>query len=268
MLIREISKEFKNDKGLSTILTESGRELFYKMIKNEKYKKLYQKNSFRQLKSKKNTVAFMILNYKPVVIKSYFPGFIKNMEIEYKILTKASKGLKNSIPTIHNFDMENNFIILNYINGNNLCDIINNENISLDEKSKIIIFLAEWFKNFHTFFKKSKNYLIRGDSNLRNFIYNNNIIGFDFEEVRIGKPEEDIAELCSSVLTTNPMFVKYKFQLCKTFIKSYIELVDWVITDIWEEISYALLITSVNRGYNLSKTKVDKIVENISDFQY
>jgi len=265
MITKEIPQQFKDDKGLTTILTERGKELFYKIINNEKYRTTYQKHSFRQLKSKKNTVAFIMYNYKPVVIKSYSPGFIKNMENEYKILSIVTKeSFKINIPTLYNYDIKNNFILMNYINGNNLCDIINNEKIMINEKKKIMILLAEWLKDFHITFKKSNIFTIRGDSNLRNFVYSDKIIGLDFEETRIGKPEEDIAELCSSILTTNPMFEPYKFQLCKTLIKSYIDIIDFIITDIWTEISYALLRTSVNRGYIFSKNEADVIVEKIS----
>ena len=265
MIKEEIIQQFKEDKGLKTVLTEGGKELLYKIFNGEKYRTSYQKHSFRQLKSKKNTVAFIMYNYKPIVIKSYSPGFIKNMETEYKILNKVTKeSFKINIPTLYNYDIKNNFILMNYINGNNLCDIINDEKTSINEKNKIMILLAEWLKNYHNYFKKSKNFTIRGDSILRNFIYSDKIIGLDFEETRIGKPEEDIAELCSSILTTNPMFEPYKFQLCKTLIKSYIDIIDFIITDIWIEISYALLQTSVNRGYDFSKNQADEIVEKIS----
>jgi hypothetical protein len=52
---------------------------------------------------------------------------------------------------------------------------------------------------------------------------------------------EDIAGMCSSILSTDPMFTDEKFQLCKTFIESYKKSVKWALDNINDEIAYALL---------------------------
>jgi tRNA A-37 threonylcarbamoyl transferase component Bud32 len=227
------------DKDLSTILTERGEELYNIVNASEKYKNRYLKHSYRQLKSKKNTVAYVFLGDKPCILKWYPPGFVNKMEIEYKFMMKGSSG--TNIPTIYEKDMDNNILVISYINGENLCDVINNNNTILIEKKRLIYYLAEWFKNFHNYFKKLDYFYIRGDSTLRNFLLTDRIWGVDFEESRKGKPVEDIAGMCSSILTTDPIFTKEKFQLCEIFIKSYLKLVKWNILEIWDEISYDLL---------------------------
>ncbi len=108
-------------------------------------------------------------------------------------------------------------------------------------KNRLMILLAEWFFNFHNHFKKEDQFLIRGDPILRNFILTDRIWGVDFEESRIGKPVEDIAGLCSSILTTNPMFTNEKFRLCRFFIESYLKLALDKIDKINDEIAYTLL---------------------------
>lgn len=193
----------------------------------------------KRFESKKNTVAYVILNDKPRVLKWYAPGFIKNMQIEYTILKQGSSKL--NIPTPLDRDLKNNVIIMSYIVGKNLCDVINDEKTSFNEKENHINSLAEWFVKFHDHFKINDNFTIRGDATLRNFIVSDRIWGIDFEEARRGKPIEDIAGICSSILTTNPMFTDRKFRYCKSFIESYKNLIHWSLDNINSEISYAIL---------------------------
>ncbi|MGF3555130.1 MAG: hypothetical protein ACQXXF_07700 [Thermoplasmatota archaeon] len=212
------------------------RDIQELISKSKKYKNYVIQKKFY---SKKNTVAYVTIDDKPRVLKWFAPGFKKRMETEYNILKKSSS--KINIPSVHGIDEKNNVIIMNYIPGKNLCDIVNDKGIDLTEKKELIASLAKWFFDFHKFFKTGGNYYIRGDSNLRNFIFNDRIWGVDFEESRIGKPAEDIAGLCSSILITDPMFTSEKFVLCNFFIESYSIFDLEVNNNINNEISYALL---------------------------
>jgi len=205
-----------------------------------KGKKKYKKAVLQQkLKSKKNTVAYVTINGKPRILKWFVPGLKRQMNNEFDILKKGSGKL--NIPTIFEKDEENNVLIMSYIIGENLCDIINDGEITFDEKKKMIILLADWFFNFHNHFKTEDQFRIRGDSNLRNFILTDKIWGVDFEESRMGKVVEDIAGLCSSILSTDPMFKSEKYKLCKIFIESYTDLAPGRILKVNDEIAYALL---------------------------
>ena len=68
----------------------------------------------QELKSKKNTVAYVTIKDKPKVIKWFVPGLKRQMNIEYSILEKGSGKL--NIPSVFDLDEENNVIIMNYIN--------------------------------------------------------------------------------------------------------------------------------------------------------
>ena len=193
----------------------------------------------QQLKSKKNIVAYVTFNNKPRVLKWFVPGLKKQMKNEYNIINKGSSKL--NIPIIHEIDEKNNVLIMNYIIGENLCDIINNKKVTISEKQRLTILLAQWFFDFHNYFKIKEEFLIHGDPTLRNFIFTDRIWGFDFEETRVGKPVEDIAGMCASILTTEPMFNNEKFHLCKKFIEEYLNLAPGRINDINTEISYSLL---------------------------
>ena len=203
---------------------------------SDKYKNITIQKKFD---SKKNTVVYVTIDDKPRVLKWFVPGLKIQMKTEYNILKNGTS--KINIPAIHEMDEKNNVIIMSYITGKNLCDILNDEKTEIIEKERLIVLLAEWFFDFHRFFKKEENFQIRGDSNIRNFIYNDRIWGVDFEESRIGKPVEDIAGLCASILTTDPMFTNEKFRLCRLFIESYSKLAPGRIENINDEIAYCLL---------------------------
>jgi len=205
----------------------------------ENVKKYHDTMKQIDFKSKKNTVSYVTIDDKPRVLKWYVPGLKNNMKNEYNILKKGSSKL--DIPKPFELDEENNVIVMHYIMGENLCDIVNDENTTFAEKERLIIFLAEWFVQFHSFFKDESGFIIRGDSTLRNFILTDKIWGVDFEESRHGKPIEDIAGMCASILSTDPMFTSEKFKLCQKFIESYSKKATWNITDVNNEISYAIL---------------------------
>jgi tRNA A-37 threonylcarbamoyl transferase component Bud32 len=204
--------------------------------KSEEYKNVIIQKNFD---SKKNTVAYVTIDDKPRVLKWFLPGFKIRMKTEVNILKKGST--KINIPVIHEIDEENNVIIMSYLAGKNLCDIINDEKTDFKEKEKLINLLAKWFYDFHNFFKTQEQFVIRGDAILRNFIFTDCIWGVDFEESRVGKPVEDIAGLCSSILATDPMFTDEKFRLSILFIESYLKLTKIKIDNLNNEIAYALL---------------------------
>jgi tRNA A-37 threonylcarbamoyl transferase component Bud32 len=172
-------------------------------------------------------------------LKWYAPGFKKKMNAEYNILQMGTSIL--NIPNLIGIDRENNIIIMSYIFGKNLCDTINDNTIPTELKKRYLFGLAEWFANFHKHFSKNDRFIIRGDSILRNFIVTNRVWGVDFEESRIGNPAEDIGSICSSILSTDPMFTNDKFLFCKWFIKSYKLFVKWNVNNINNEIANALL---------------------------
>lgn len=202
----------------------------------KKYKKVIIQQSFE---SKKNTLAYVTLDEKPRVLKWFVPGFKRQMQTEYSVLKKGDANLH--IPFVYEMDEENNVLIMGYIMGENLCDVINDEKTTTNEKQRLMVLLAEWFARFHIKFKTADGFRIRGDSILRNFILADHIWGMDFEESRVGRPIEDIAGMCSSILTTDPMFTSEKFQLCKIFIESYSKPVKWSLEKVNNEIAYALL---------------------------
>jgi tRNA A-37 threonylcarbamoyl transferase component Bud32 len=210
------------------------QDLFGKV---ERYKTVVLQRCFP---SKKNTVTYVTLDGQPRVLKWFVPGLKQNMENEYTILKKGCSTL--SIPHPYEKDAENNVLVLSYIPGENIYDVISDPQRRLEEKQDIIRRLADWVVHFHTFFRTETGFRLRGDATLRNFILNKGQIwGVDFEESRIGSPVEDPATLCVSLLTTDPMFTDEKFQLCQDFLDAYRKAAAWSIENVAAEISYAML---------------------------
>jgi len=208
------------------------------LIKNaERYKNVLVQKCFD---SKKNTVAYVMLNNQPRILKWFVPGLKQNMDTEYTVLKKGFSDL--AIPSPFEKDTENNVLVMSYIIGKNVCDVMNDSQMTFEEKEKIVHQLADWFVRFHSFFKTNDEFRIRGDASLRNFILRRSQIwGVDFEESRIGKPIEDLATLCGSLLSTEPMFTDDKFKLCQIFLDTYRKSAQWNVENINGEISYALL---------------------------
>jgi tRNA A-37 threonylcarbamoyl transferase component Bud32 len=213
------------------------REIQWLIDNVERYEKAIIQKRFP---SKKNTVAYVLLNGQPRVLKWFVPGLKQNMEKEHTILKKGVSSL--SIPSPFEIDFENNVIVISYIPGENICDYLNDSQKNDEDKEQCIQRLAEWFIQFHTFFKTDQGFQIRGDATLRNFIqYKGSIWGVDFEESRNGKPSEDLATFCSSLLTTDPMFTEQKFRLCQVFLTTYRNSTRWILENLHADIAYALL---------------------------
>jgi predicted Ser/Thr protein kinase len=241
------------------ILTERGYKLLNLIKSDYKYKDYVFMKSFKQFKSKKNTVALISQKNRYYILKWFLPRPTNNMSREYYILKSASSEI--NVPKIYTIDQENNIIIMSYIKGKNLNDVLNDKIIRYNEKEKIMKLLSTWFLNFHNFFNKKNKSMIRADTNLRNFILSDKIWGIDFEESRIGRPGEDIADMISSILSTNPMFTNEKFNLCQNFLDYYLECSLIKIKNIHNLISYYLSEKSKRRYENktLLKENCEKI---------
>jgi tRNA A-37 threonylcarbamoyl transferase component Bud32 len=206
--------------------------------KNDKYKTVLLQKRFE---SKKNTVAYVLSQGQPRVLKWFVPGLKQNMHTEYAVLTKRNSRL--TIPIPYEKDEKDNVLIMSYIAGKTICELINDSMVNFTEKERIIRMLADWLVTFHELFQTDEGFRIRGDATLKNFLLSNNQIwGVDFEESRPGKPAEDLATICVSLLTTDPMFTPEKFQLCRIFLDAYRKSSAWAVDSINAEISYAMLL--------------------------
>ncbi|MHA1350819.1 MAG: RIO1 family regulatory kinase/ATPase domain-containing protein [Promethearchaeota archaeon] len=199
-----------------------------------------------QFQSKKNTVVHLTFNRKTESLPK---------EVVIKIFTNESAD--NEYDTLkHLYEQEilvpkiifykKPFLILEKIEGINLCDFINDRLLkvadldSLDSTTRkelvmCIEKLANWLSKLHInniIEDKEHSHvkvLNKGDTRLRDFIYNlsdDKMVGLDFEDSYQGNHIDDIAWICCSLLDTNPGIFeknnpKAKIELLNLFLKSY-----------------------------------------------
>ncbi len=193
------------------------------------------------LKSRKNLIFSISLKNpqtlpKEIIIKK-FSG--ESFNTEYKnLISNFQKGIL--VPKI--FASKKPYILMEKIDGLNLCDLLNDdldnstENSIFIVKKEIFEKLAEWLYNYHEkniTSDKESQILVRnkGDLRLKNFIYyEKNIYGIDFENVHEGIPENDIAEVIASIITTSPgdifrdELLEFKLNLILDFLLRYIKI--------------------------------------------
>ena len=173
-----------------------------------------------QFQSKKNTVVHLTFNRKTeslpkeVVIKIFTND---SADTEYDTLKHLFEQ-EILVPKIIFYKKP--FLILEKIEGINLCDFINDRLLkvadldSLDSITKkellmCIEKLANWLSKLHinNIIEDKKHshvkVLNKGDTRLRDFIYNpsdNKLVGLDFEDSYKGNHIDDIAWICCSLL--------------------------------------------------------------------
>ena len=205
--------------------------------------------SLKRLTSKKNIVFELDFKVKPkkfpkvVILKLFRTEFA---EKEYNALTKLGK-LDITVPKVLFFNKP--YIILEKLNGINLCDLINDNLIKitslgeLDAKIRKKIIqsvksLAEWIASLHKqniVDNKDPFQIIvfnKGDTRLRDFIYDaskKQIYGIDFEESYEGNHHDDLAWICCSFIDTNPGLFQmleptHKIELINLFLKEYFRM--------------------------------------------
>lgn len=225
--------------SLSTLFSE------VKYLKNASIIKIFR--------SKKHTVALIENEENHFVLKWYKQGFKESFLQECTVLKERNTlFLKPGLVSMNN---DYQFLVLEYIPSENICDLINDPTTQIQDKLSCITHLASWFYQFHNYYQQQSKPLIHGDANLRNFIIsqNKNVFGLDFEESKPGNVNEDIAFLCASILTTNPTFTKQKHQLQRQFVNTYEKLINHKLEDIDVHIDQAVVTINERRRKNLKK---------------
>ncbi|MFW9866922.1 MAG: hypothetical protein ACFFEN_12575 [Candidatus Thorarchaeota archaeon] len=203
----------------------------------------------QELPSKQNLVLSLTFEKEPQnfpkesIIKIFKT---KNIVSENNILTRL-KNQHFNVPKI--LKLKKPYLILEKINGVNLCDLINDnlkgkeelEDLNPDLKNQIIWSiekLAEWLAQMHdkNHVRKKKSdelfVLNKGDSRLRDFIINFSegaVYGLDFEDSYEGNHMDDLAWVCCSLLDTSPGLFdmdepKHKIELINIFLKKYYQI--------------------------------------------
>ena len=177
----------------------------------------------KAFKSRKNAVWLVEMQDlpEPCVLKLYCPEHGGCQEIEEAVLREgAEAGLR--VPGLLEGEKLEGAALMQMVSGDNLMDLLNSD-ADLNNKKIIIFGLADWLADFHKIF--SYKNLAKGDCSLRNFLWDGDAVwGLDFEECGEGKPEHDLGDACTSILSSKPEYAAYKIELCQALITRYQEV--------------------------------------------
>jgi len=171
----------------------------------------------RRLKSRKNRTLLVENEEGRFVLKLYRAPHRHRSATEHRVLAEAHRG-GIAVPRPIAYS-EKRALLMEYIPGENLCDLLNR-----CPRPEYADALAQWLGTFHLRFRRPGGLtLLRGDTNLRNFIVRPGgaLYGVDFEEAAPGEPARDLGRLCASILDTDPMFTSAKATLCHRLIERY-----------------------------------------------
>lgn len=152
-------------------------------------------------------------NSKTAVMKIYDSNNHELLEAEYENMKKLlDHGI--SIPRV--IYKDSRCLITEYVHGSLVNDLA-----EMLDMGDWIDKLALWMAGFHRI-PASNGGLLKGDVNLRNFIYSHgSIYGLDFEGLDYGDPRRDLANICFFILTNKPSLTKEKRMMVRSFLHSY-----------------------------------------------
>lgn len=255
----------------------------------------FQLDNFQiaELKSKNNEVIEVLFNQKPsklpkeIVVKIFRT---KNIATEINILNRL-KNQKFNVPSILFFRKP--YLLLEKVNGTNLCDYLNNKlkgtqtlgDLDSNVRKQVITSverLAEFLAKLHEknfvrkrYKAKKKYVLCKGDTRLRDFIYNDKediLYAVDFEDAYEGNHLDDIAAICGSLLDTDPGLFemeepKHKIDLINIFLKKYYQTnpkFPFIFNYFAEKLIENLNMVIERRNLPYGTVSKDKIFEDIS----
>ena len=199
--------------------------------------------------SKKNNVFLSELAENKVVVKIFVD---KN---NYKNELDVYGKLENDINCAKVINFADNTIVYEYIQGNTLLQMLDNESIDAEIVNKLL----RWMKVFY-----DKTGLILYDAHLKNFIYNDEIYGIDFEQAVKGEKEYDIASLILFTVTYRPMFTLYKIRIAKLIYEVSLEILDIKEDAILSNLKVQMNLMQKRRNTKLMSSKEwDNLIHNL-----
>jgi Ser/Thr protein kinase RdoA (MazF antagonist) len=165
----------------------------------------------RLVPSRHNRVWIVETDVRPVVVKLSLSGKAPD-EFEFLIRGKR-KDLNVPFP----MHMEDGYLVMEYISGEP-CDLLINHMFSLEAAEK----LGVWLARFHESMSDSDSDTIMADAVLSNFVMREGeVYGFDFESSGRGEPLDDLGQLATSILGSEPYFIPIKFDLARRMLLGY-----------------------------------------------
>jgi len=175
--------------------------------------------------SKKNRVFRSSIDDNDYVVKIFRGEWKERASLEHSILEQCrQKDLRTPEPV----KLIGSALVMQYVEGENAMELFDGifrhgrqRDAPVDD-SVLSAALASWLFSFHSAFEFG---LARNDTVLRNFIFRGGeIFGLDFEETSRSDPLADLGQLCTSIISTTPMFTEDKFGFARALASRYWDL--------------------------------------------
>jgi tRNA A-37 threonylcarbamoyl transferase component Bud32 len=119
------------------------------------------------------------------------------------------------------------YLLLEYVPGTTIAHLLGELDWDSDDEinkfKQCLTSLGQWMAYLHEI-KENNGSFLKGDCNLRNFIWNGReICGLDYEESIMGDPGKDLGEICFFLLTNSPPLTPLRMEMVDWFLKSYKE---------------------------------------------
>ena len=208
--------------------------------------------------SKKNDVYKIRCTFNDNTEKTCVLKIYKNNSMDKETyMLSMLKEKKVNVPEI--FHIGKKEIIMEYIEGKNLLDVITELELSSDEyidkKTDDIIYgLCNWLDSFYkSSYRIFGRSIIFVDVNLRNFILSDKMYGVDFEDCKEGHKETDAGRICAFILTYTPMFTDWKKEFVRKSIHVMTEEFGYNKDLVFQEMNIELEEISKRRGIDIGQ---------------
>jgi len=162
----------------------------------------------KKLNSKRNKVYLVESNLTKLIEKYYENADDFKCELKF-----YQENQLENVPLLIDFNETKKMIKISFIKGASFADYL----VSLENRGEfeasvtLMIHLFEWMDRFHYASEKKGVYQVMRDVNLSNFIVSDEIIyGIDFEQICIGNPLSDIAQIIVIYMNNKPENTPFK----------------------------------------------------------
>ena len=154
----------------------------------------------------------------------------------YRHLLQVSPHL---CPDVIDFDDLNKEIIWAYIPGVTVLEALEKAEEEMDSERAIEIFtrLLDWMQAFYKEEKIKNHQGIRGDINLRNFIWTGqHIFGIDFEGYCLGDPIDEIHQMIAFYFLYKPEKTRFKLSVIDAVMDAVLQMTNRSLLFFWESV--------------------------------
>lgn len=154
----------------------------------------------------------------------------------YRHLLQVSPQL---CPDVIDFDDVGREMILEYIPGVTVLEALEKAEEEMDQERAVVIFtrLLDWMQVFYKDQKTENNQGIRGDINLRNFIWTEQyVVGIDFEGCCLGDRVAEIHRMIAFYLLYKPEKTNFKLSVVGAVMDIILQMTNRSLLFFWESV--------------------------------